>query len=119
MRKTDMLIFSQQLLKGYGYYGIFICLGEQGNKILRMSEDPAHISWNSSNCEISDRQTARRAIASKNAFIKECILNEFGRQNENTSTISDLQNYLYMNVSEKDLETMRNSVYGIHSGEKQ
>ena len=119
MRKTEMLIFSQQLLKGYGYYGIFICLGEQGNKILRMSEDPAHISWNSSNCEISDRQTARRAIASKNAFIKECILNEFGRQNENTSTISDLQNYLYMNVSEKDLETMRNSVYGIHSGEKQ
>ena len=119
MRKTEMLIFSQPLLKGYGYYGIFICLGEQGNKILRMSEDPAHISWNSSNCELADRQTARRAIASKNAFIKECILKEFGRQNENTSTISDLQNYLYMNVSEKDLETMRNSVYGIHSGEKQ
>ena len=45
MRKTEMLIYSRSMLKGYGYFGIFVCLGDTGNKILRMAEDPAHKTW--------------------------------------------------------------------------
>lgn len=118
MRKTEMLIYEQDLLKGYGYYAVFVCLGDKGNTILRMSEDPSHRSWNSSNCEEQDRQAARLAIQYKNTFLKDSIISFFGRQNEKSTTISDLQNYLYMNVSEKELEETRNSIYGIHSGEK-
>lgn len=120
MRKTEMLIYKQSMLKGYGYYGVFVCLGDNGNKILRMAEDPAHKTWNSNNCENNeDKSAAKLAIQEKNKFIKEGIIDCFGGQNENTSIISDLQNYLYMNVSEKELEATRESVYGIHSGEKQ
>lgn len=120
MRKTGMLIYSQPMLKGYGYYGIFVCLGDEGNKTLRMAEDPAHKQWNSSNCDNdADRMAARKAIESKNSLIKRCIKDFFGDQNENTTTIFDLQNYLYMTVSERELEATRNAIYGIHSGEKQ
>lgn len=120
MRKTEMLICSQPMLKGYGYYGVFICLGDEGNKILRMSEDPAHKSWNSGNCENdTDKQNARQAITSKNEFIKRSIIDSFGNQAGNTTTISDLQNYLYMNVSEKEIQDSRNAIYGIHSAKKQ
>lgn len=120
MRKTEMLIYPQPMLKGYGYYGVFVCQGDEGNKILRMAEDPAHRIWNSNNCENdSDKTKARRAIEEKNKFIKQSIIDSFGGQNENTSSISDLQNYLYMTVSEQELEETRNAVYGIHSGEKQ
>lgn len=120
MRKTEMLIYSQPMLKGRGYYGIFVCLGDEGNKILRMAEDPAHKQWNSSNCEDSlDKTTARRAIEAKNKAIKQFIIDCLGGQDENTTSIKDLQNYLYMTVSEQELEAARNAVYGIHSGEKQ
>lgn len=120
MRKTEMLIYSQPMLKGRGYYGVFVCLGDEGNKILRMAEDPAHKQWNSNNCEDSaDKTTARRAIEAKNKAIKQFIIDCLGGQDENTSSITDLQNYLYMTVSEQELEAARNAVYGIHSGEKQ
>lgn len=120
MRKTEMQICQQSMLKGYGYYGVFICLGDKGNRILRMSEDPAHKTWNSNNCENdSDKGAAKMAIQEKNAFIKRCIIDSFGGQNENTTSISELQNYLYMTVSEQELEATRNAIYGIHSGEKQ
>lgn len=120
MRKTEMLIYSQSMLKGYGYYGVFVCLGDIGNRILRMAEDPAHKTWNSNNCENEDDQKeARKAIEHKNSFIKQSIIESFGEQKENTTSISDLQNYLYMTVSEQELESIKNAVYGIHSGEKQ
>lgn len=120
MRKTEMLIYQQSMLKGYGYYGVFVCLGDKGNKILRMAEDPAHKTWNSNNCENEeDKSAARQAIQEKNSFIKQGIIDCFGGQKEDISFISDLQNYLYMNVSEKELEAIREAVYGIHSGEKQ
>lgn len=120
MRKTEMLIYQQSMLKGYGYFGVFVCLGDKGNKILRMAEDPAHKTWNSNNCENDeDISAARKAIQEKNKFIRQEIIDCFGGQNENTSIISDLQNYLYLNISEKELEADRESVYGIHSGEKQ
>ena len=119
MRKTEMLIFQQSILKGYGFYGVFVCLGEEGNKILRMAEDPAHKSWNSNYCEGADVQKARAAIQSKNAFIKQTIMDKFGNTNENTASISDLQNYLYLNISEQELEESRKALYGIHSMEEQ
>lgn len=120
MRKTEMLIYQQSMLKGYGYYGVFVCLGDKGNKILRMAEDPAHKIWNSNNCENNeDKSAAKQAIQEKNKFIKDGIIECFGGQNENTSVISDLQNYLYMNISENELEANREAIYGIHSGEKQ
>ena len=120
MRKTEMLIYPQPMLKGRGYYGVFVCLGDEGNKILRMAEDPAHKQWNSNNCEDSvDKTTARRAIEAKNNAIKQFINDCLGGQDGNTSSINDLQNYLYMTVSEQELEAARNAVYGIHSGEKQ
>ncbi len=120
MRKTEMLIYSQPMLKGYEYYGVFVCLGDEGNRILRMSEDPAHKEWNSGNCEDdSDKSAARKAIKAKNDACKQFIIDCFGGQKENNTSISDLQNYLYMIVSEQELEANRNAIYGIHSGEKQ
>lgn len=119
MRKTEMLIFEQSVLKGYGFYGVFVCLGEEGNKILRMAEDPAHQSWNSKCCEGEDIHKARLAIQSKNQFIKQTIIDRFGNARNNTTSISDLQNYLYLNVSEKELEASRRALYGIHSLEEQ
>lgn len=120
MRKTEMLIYSRSMLKGYGYFGVFVCLGDTGNKILRMAEDPAHQTWSSNYCEnATDKAAAKKAIDSKNGFIKKCIIDCFGEQNENTTSISDLQNYLYTMVSEKEVEANKNAIYGIHSGEKQ
>lgn len=118
MRKTQMLI--RNLLNGtnYGFYGVFVCDGENGNKILRASEDPTHTQWVSTNCDtLEDTNLARRAITELNKFIREEIISHFGGGNSSSSDITGAQSYLYMRTAYEDGgEKEKEAEYGESAG---
>ena len=103
MRKTQMLI--RNLLNGtsYGFYGVFVCDGQDGNKILRASEDPTHTQWVSTNCDTPEETSlARKAIGALNKFVREEITTHFGGANSSSSDITGAQNYLFMKTAYED-----------------
>ena len=118
MRKTQMLI--RNLLNGtnYGFYGVFVCDGEDGNKILRASEDPTHTQWVSTNCDTPEDTTlARKAITELNKFIREEIISHFGGANSSSSDITGAQSYLYMRTAYEDGgEKEKEAEYGESAG---
>lgn len=68
-RKPKMLV---QLLQGrpVGFYGVFVCEDEKGNKNLQRMENPAHTSWN------KGRKADSKVVYEEfEKFIKECIDN--------------------------------------------
>lgn len=118
MRKTQMLI--RNLLNGtnYGFYGVFVCDGENGNKVLRASEDPTHTQWVSTNCDTpEDTSQARKAIMELNKFVRTEIVNHFGGANSSSSDITGAQNYLFMRTAYEDTgDKEREAEYGEKTG---
>lgn len=118
MRKTQMLI--RNLLNGtsYGFYGVFVCDGEDGNKILRASEDPTHTQWVSTNCDTPEETTlARKAITELNKFVREEITTHFGGANSSSSDITGAQNYLFMRTAYEDSgDREKEAEYGEKTG---
>lgn len=118
MRKTQMLI--RNLLNGtsYGFYGVFVCDGQDGNKILRASEDPTHTQWVSTNCDTPEETSlAKKAIGALNKFVREEITTHFGGANSSSSDITGAQNYLFMKTAYEDSgDKEREAEYGEKTG---
>jgi len=72
-RKQKMLITkSPRGLIGKGYCGVFICLGEEGNEILRKMEGKTHTEWNPDYClSDNDKLVAKKAYKEMIDFINE------------------------------------------------
>lgn len=104
MRETRMRIKTERL-PNYGFYGVFICDGAEGNKNLRNSENAEHNQWNSNECEDkTDKQNALRAIKGINKFINTNLLEIFGGNSTGKSDISGAEEFLFMNVASDELE---------------
>ena len=104
MRETRMLIKTDKY-PNYGFWGVFVCDGTEGNKNLRNAENAEHNQWNPKECEDEkDRQQSAKAIRAINKFINDKLREIFGGDKAGTSDISGAEDYLYMNVSEDELE---------------
>lgn len=104
MRETGMLIKVEKQ-PNYGFYGVFVCAGQSGNKNLRNSENAEHNQWNSNECEDEqDKKEARKAIAGINRFINNQLQNIFGGDSTGKSDISGAEDYLFMTVSSEDID---------------
>ena len=104
MRETRMLIKTERY-PNYGFYGVFVCDGIEGNKNLRNSENAEHNQWNSNECEdYTDRVYALRTIKAINKFINGKLQDIFGGGSSGKSDIKGAEQFLYMNVTQDELE---------------
>ena len=90
-RKSKMLIYKDSSKLYRGYCGIFICLEDEGNEILKKLENATHTEWKKSNWK---DPTGSEALKSIEEFLKNCIIDFVGEQHGNEITIPELDKLL-------------------------
>ena len=74
-RKQRMLIVRSNvnMFVSKGYCGVFICIDNEGNKILRKMEGKTHTEWDPNLCMTEiDTETGKKAMKAMNIFITDC-----------------------------------------------
>lgn len=94
LRSTFMLINHQRNGTDYGFYSVFVCTDDNGNEILRSSENPAHTEWDARNAPVQDKSTVREALKAKEDFIQRCIRSVFVRENVTELSFGGLDEFL-------------------------
>ena len=94
LRSTYMLINHQRNGTDYGFYSVFVCTDEDGNEILRSSENPAHTEWDARNAPAQDKNTVRDALKAKEEFIQRCIRSVFVRDDVTELNFGGLDEFL-------------------------
>lgn len=96
MRMPRMLIQPKAQSTQYGYYGVFVCDDDNGDKLLTKLENPAHNEWLSSNWKENGQNSlmGKAAISSLNTFIKSTIADLFKLDSEDGLVINNLDDYL-------------------------
>ena len=94
LRSTFMLINHQRNGTDYGFYAVFVCTDEDGNEILRSSENPAHSEWDARNAPPQDKNDVREALKAKEDFIQQCIRSVFVRDDVTELNFGGLDEYL-------------------------
>lgn len=105
LRKQRMFIYRARFYtSSYGYYAVFLCDDEHGNKLLKSIEDPSHKKWQ------PRRNPARgRAIIDEiTDFITTSIQDLFVSDNGGPLGVTGLEDYLF--VPENLIATDRNDV---------
>lgn len=77
-RKQKMLIVRSNvnLFVSKGYCGVFICIDEKGNEILRKMEGKTHTEWDPNFCMTeADTKIGEKAMEAMNKFITRCWQN--------------------------------------------
>lgn len=99
MRRPKMLVYAKTPGTSYGVYGLFICDNEQGDKLLRKMENPAHDEWKASNYRTSNNNLVSKGVEAEKAlkeFIQESISSEFGIKDSDNLEITGLDELLYI-----------------------
>ncbi len=94
MRAPLMLVNHQSNGTDYGFYSVFVCESEKGNKLLVQAENPAHNEWDANNAPDQDKSIVREALKAKEQFIQECIRSVFVAENVETLNFGGLDEYL-------------------------
>lgn len=94
MRSAHMLIYIDNRNTGYGYYGVFICESEDGNKLLKECEDASHSKWNSMYVDEDKRKEAKKALEERERFIQESIDKAFDISSDDGIEIEGLEEIL-------------------------
>ncbi len=94
MRAPRMLVYHQVNSTDYGFYSVFVCDDENGNKLLVQSENPAHNEWDEKNATELNKPLVEKALKEKDAFIQECIRSVFVADNVETLNFGGLDEYL-------------------------
>lgn len=94
MRAPLMLVNHQINRTDYGFYSVFVCEDERGNKILVQAENPAHNEWDANNAPEQDKDLVSKALKAKETFIQECIRSVFVAENVETLDFGGLDEYL-------------------------
>lgn len=94
LRSTFMLINHQRNGTDYGFYSVFVCTDEDGNEILRSSENPAHTEWDARNAPAQDKLVVREALKAKEDFIQRCIRSVFVREDVTELNFGGLDEFL-------------------------
>ena len=94
LRSTYMLINHQRNGTDYGFYSVFVCTDDDGNEILRCSENPAHNEWDARNAPAQDKSIVREALKAKEEFIQRCIRSVFVREDVTELNFGGLDEFL-------------------------
>jgi len=80
-----------------GYAAVFVCENEQGNKILREMENPAHNEWKKENYKDKGgvNPTGRKAEYELNDFIRDTLTKLSKAKIGNRSSVLGLEEYLF------------------------
>ncbi len=122
MRAPRMLVYSKRNQSAHGYYGVFICDDNDGNELLKKTENPAHNEWKETNWQDKGRTSklARDVIAELKDFITNCISYIFSTKNINVLNIKGLDQLLYIPTEvEADEENESQSSVGQPTGDIQ
>ena len=104
MRKQRMFIFRHRdYSRDYGYYAVFLCADNQGNKLLKSIEDPSHKKW-----EHRRNKLGRQIIDEIQTFIDNALQQIFVSQGSGPLSVIGLEDYLF--VPEELIGTNRDDV---------
>jgi hypothetical protein len=105
MRKQRMFIYRSRFYSSsYGYYAVFICTDNHGNKLLQSIEDPSHRKWEPRR----NRNSGRIITEEISNFISECLQEIFVSNNGGPLGVTGLEDYLF--VPEELVATEREDV---------
>lgn len=119
LRKQRMFIYrSRRYTSSYGYYAVFLCTSNIGNKLLQSIEDPSHKLW-----DAKRNRTCGRFICDEiETFVKECVDKAFTAEDNGALGIERLEDYLFVPeeliASDKD-NLKDNPFFGTPSDEQQ
>lgn len=105
MRKQRMFIHRSRFYSSsYGYYAVFLCTDNYGNKLLKSIEDPSHRKW-----EPRRNKTQGKLISDElQKFIENSIQEIFASNGGGPLGITGLEDYLF--VPENLLGTSRDDI---------
>lgn len=113
MRKPLMLVYGLPKDDDNGFYGLFLCENEKGDKLLKRLENSSHTEWKASNFRDAKNKTypeGEAALKEIDQFIDDCVKKMFGNKDGKTIEIAGLSDYLYVPDSliedEDDVEHM-------------
>ena len=105
MRKQRMFINRSRFYSSsYGYYAVFICTDNHGNKLLQSIEDPSHRKWEPRR----NRNSGRMITEEISNFISECLQEIFVSNNGGPLGVTGLEDYLF--VPEELVATERDDI---------
>ena len=99
MRKPLMLVYGLPKDDDNGFYGLFICENEKGDKLLKRLENSSHTEWKASNFRDARNKTypeGELALQERDQFIEDCIKKMFGSKEGKTLEIAGLSEFLYV-----------------------
>lgn len=91
LRKPHMTVYSRGYRFPAPYAGVFICEGEQGNKVLRDMEPPAHDKWDPERVEDSSDKKVLKEI---HEWVRECLKSMQKVSPQGLIAIPELYKYL-------------------------
>lgn len=121
MRKPLMLVYGLPKDDDNGFYGLFLCENDKGDKLLKRLENSSHTEWKASNFRdannkiYSEGESALREI---DQFTSDCIKKMFGTKEGKTLDIAGLSDFLYVPDSLIDEEDEVEHIVGQPNGEK-
>lgn len=105
LRKQRMFIFrSRYYSSSYGYYAVFICTDNHGNKLLQSIEDPSHRKWEPRR----NRTSGKQIMDEINNFVSDCLQEIFVTSNGGPLGVTGLEDYLF--VPEELVATEREDI---------
>lgn len=99
MRRPLMLVYGKRTQTSYGVFGVFVCDNEQGDKILRELENPAHDEWKSGNWKSRNNRRDPRgeqALEEIQQMVRDSLTALFSDAAETALSITGLEEYLYI-----------------------
>jgi hypothetical protein len=91
VRKTGMIIFHKQFRCVIPFCGVFICVNETGNKLLRDMEPPKHDIWSG---DYPEKGMNKHVEAEYVQFIRDCIKNLLTSDSETVISVPGLNRFL-------------------------
>lgn len=92
VRKTGMVIYQRGYLRSLlPFCGVFLCLNEEGNRVLRDMEPPRHDTWDPDHPERGANKKVEREYID---FVRECIRKLVPIDDSKVISIPDLNRFL-------------------------
>lgn len=121
MRKPLMLVYGLPKDDDNGFYGLFLCENDEGDKLLKHLENSSHTEWKASNFRDANSKIypeGERALKEIDQFTADCIKKMFGAKEGQTIEIAGLSDFLYVPDSLIDDEDEVEHLMGQRNGEK-
>ena len=118
MRKQRMFIYRHRhYSRDYGYYAVFLCADDYGNKLLKSIEDPSHKKW-----EPRRNKLGKLVLDEIQSFLDRSLQQIFATQGGGPLGVARLEDYLFIpeeliGSNKKDIEG--NPFFGEPGGDTQ